>query len=141
MVRKYDVRQYIPRLKGEAKSSINYRHIIDWLVRKPGAFENYKYREDLFPSTTFRITYDMLKEVYPDSANKKYLAILHCAAKESEARVEQVLKLLIDQNVVPLPEKVIEDVILKGKNITRIEPDVPDVNLVAYDTILFGGVI
>ena len=69
------------------------------------------------------------------------MAILHCAAKESEARVEQVLKLLIDQNVVPLPEKVIEDVILKGKNITRIEPDVPDVNLVAYDTILFGGVI
>ena len=131
----------IPRLKGEAKSSINYRHIIDWLIRKPGAFENYKYREDLFPSTTFRITYDMLKAAYPDSANKKYLAILHCAAKESETGVEQVLKLLIDQNVVPLPEKVIEDVALKGKSITRIEPDVLDVNLVAYDTILSGGVI
>ena len=33
---------------------INYRHIIDWLVRKPGAFGNYRYREDLFPHLLFR---------------------------------------------------------------------------------------
>jgi len=140
----YENKQFhnIPRLRGEAKSSINYRHIIDWLVRKPGAFENYKYREDLFPSTTFRITYDLLKGKYPDTANKKYLQILNCAAKESETEVEQVLKLLHNQNIVPLPEKVAEDVALKGKNLPRIEPEVPEVNLESYDAILScGGVI
>ena len=35
-----------PRLRGRKKHRINYRHIIDWLVRKPGAFENYVYREE-----------------------------------------------------------------------------------------------
>ena len=48
----------IPRLRGQRKHRINYRHVIDWLVRKPGAFENYRYREDLFPTSRFRMTYD-----------------------------------------------------------------------------------
>ena len=44
----------IPRLRGEGKHRIQYRHIIDWLVRKPGAFDNYRYREELFPTHRFR---------------------------------------------------------------------------------------
>ncbi len=39
----------MPRLRGRGKHRVDYRHIIDWLVRKPGAFENYRYREDCFP--------------------------------------------------------------------------------------------
>ena len=34
----------IPRMRGEGKHRINYRHISDWLVRKPGAFEHYRCR-------------------------------------------------------------------------------------------------
>jgi hypothetical protein len=45
----------LPRLKGENKYRIHYRHIIDWLVRKPGAFEHYRYREELFPGSSFRM--------------------------------------------------------------------------------------
>src|SRR5260370_25790002 len=41
----------MPRLRGRSKHRVDYRHIIDWLVRKPGAFESYPYREALFPST------------------------------------------------------------------------------------------
>ncbi|MFH1317818.1 MAG: hypothetical protein ABIH71_02235 [Candidatus Omnitrophota bacterium] len=37
----------LPRLRGRSSHRINYRHIIDWLVRKPGAFENYRYKSDL----------------------------------------------------------------------------------------------
>jgi hypothetical protein len=33
----------IPRLSGANKARIDYRHIIDWLVKKPGAFDNYRY--------------------------------------------------------------------------------------------------
>jgi len=52
----------IPRLRGESKHRINYRHVIDWLVRKPGAFTNYRYRSDLFPTHQFRMTYDYLQQ-------------------------------------------------------------------------------
>jgi hypothetical protein len=50
----------LPRLRGRDKHQINYRHIIDWLVRKPGAFAQYRYRQELFPSSVFRIAYDTL---------------------------------------------------------------------------------
>jgi hypothetical protein len=36
-----------PRLRGEDKHATNYRHIIDSLIRKLGAFENYRYRDGL----------------------------------------------------------------------------------------------
>ena len=63
------------RLRGKGKSDIQYRHIIDWLVRKPGAFENYRYREELFPTHRFRVAYDWLKARSPSRAVKKYLKI------------------------------------------------------------------
>ena len=50
----------MPRLVGHGKHAINYRHVIDSLVRKPGAFENYQYREDMFPTSHFRMAYDWL---------------------------------------------------------------------------------
>src|SRR4051812_16417474 len=31
----------LPRLRGRGKHRINYRHVIDWLIRKPGAFADY----------------------------------------------------------------------------------------------------
>ena len=73
----------VPRLRGEGKHHIQYRHIIDWLVRKPGAFENYRYRDALFPTHRFRMAYDWLKERRPSKAAKEYLKILYlgCAGK------------------------------------------------------------
>jgi hypothetical protein len=56
----------LPRLRGRGKHRIDYRHIIEWLVRKPGAFENYRYQEDLFPTSRFRMAYDALKETTPN---------------------------------------------------------------------------
>ena len=52
----------LPRLSGHGKYYINYRYIIDSLVRKPGAFENYRYREELFPTSYFRMAYDLLRK-------------------------------------------------------------------------------
>jgi len=50
------------RLRGRQKHRVDYRHIIDWLVRKPGAFEHYLYRDELFPTSRFRMTFDLLEE-------------------------------------------------------------------------------
>ncbi|MHC5538705.1 hypothetical protein ACYOEI_10825, partial [Singulisphaera rosea] len=51
----------IPRLRGRGKHRIEYRHVIDWLVRKPGAFEEYRYRDAMFPTSRFRMAYDALE--------------------------------------------------------------------------------
>jgi hypothetical protein len=84
-----------PRLRGRGKHQVNYRHIIDWLVRKPGAFENYRYREDLFPTSHFRMAFDSLAERRSrNAATKDYLEILRLAAYESEAAVDAVLRQL-----------------------------------------------
>jgi hypothetical protein len=86
----------IPRLRGEGKHRIQYRHVIDSLVRKPGAFENYKYKQDMFPSTRFRMVYDgLMKTRTARSAAKEYLSVLNLAAKESESLVEEAIRILL----------------------------------------------
>ena len=88
-----------PRLRGRGKHQVNYRHIIDWLVRKPGAFENYRYREDFFPTSHFRMAYDALCDRRSQhAATKDYLEILRLAAYESESAVDQVLRRLLRQD-------------------------------------------
>ncbi len=56
----------MPRLLGSGQHRIDYRHVIWSLVRKPGAFVHYRYRDDLFPSLTFRRTYDALAAQAPE---------------------------------------------------------------------------
>lgn len=85
----------LPRLKGRKKHYVQYRHIIDYLVRKPGAFENYIYKEDLFPTHRFRVAYDYLKTVSQEKANKEYIRILELAAKENETLVDEAIEKLI----------------------------------------------
>ena len=86
----------LPRLRGRSKHRIDYRHVIEWLLRKPGAFENYKYREDLFPTSRFRMAYDALKETAPSRCSKEYLKILKLAAGRGEVPVDEVLRALLE---------------------------------------------
>ena len=85
----------LPRLRGEGGRHIQYRHIIEWLVRKPGAFENYRYRNELFPTHRFRVAYDQLREHAGAKTNKQYLTLLHHAARDGEALVDEALSQLI----------------------------------------------
>jgi hypothetical protein len=87
----------LPRLRGVDNFKINYRHVIDWLVRKPGAFANYRYRSELFPTSHFRIAYDLLRKQNHMSADKEYLQILYYAAMQSEESVNRSLQKLISE--------------------------------------------
>jgi len=87
----------LPRLRGRGKHRVDCRHIIDRLVRKPGAFEHYRYRDELFPTSRFRMLWDALRATAPTRANKRYLEILELAAKEVEARVDDILRCLPEQ--------------------------------------------
>ena len=68
------------RVHGEGEANVNYRHVIGSLVRKPGAFARYRFREQLFPTMRFRLTYDALKEWRGERADVEYVRILHLAA-------------------------------------------------------------
>ena len=126
----------IPRLRGESKHRINYRHIIDWLVRKPGAFENYRYREDLFPTHRFRMAFDELKRRGSGRASREYLAILHLAARENETAVDEALRSLIDREQ-PLTAPGVEAIVLSGENsVPRAAVTIAPVDLKAYDLLL-----
>jgi len=98
----------MPRLRGERKHRICYHHIIDWLLRKPGAFANYRYREELFPTHRFRMAYDSLKRTRPASADKEYLRILHLAAHEGETATDKAILALFDQDQAVTAEAVKE---------------------------------
>ena len=85
----------MPRLHGEHDHCIDYRHVIWSLVRKPGAFARYRYREDLFPSLAFRRAYDSLVTRRGDRADVEYVRILHLAASTMESLVEKALEGLL----------------------------------------------
>src|ERR1700738_61382 len=91
----------MPRLLGHGQHRIDYRHVIWSLVRKPGAFAHYRYRDDLFPSLVFRRAYDALHTSTAERADRHYVRLLHLAASTSESEVEAGLVLLLDQGVVP----------------------------------------
>ena len=121
----------------EGNHRINYRHVIDSLVRKPGAFENYRYREDLFPTSRFRIAYDELnKRCSQSKANRQYLKILYLAARENEAVVDDTLRMLIDQNIAITLEQVETLVRSKDSVPTATEIHIQDVDLNCYDELL-----
>jgi len=88
--------EQLQRLRGRQKHRVDYRHIIDWLVRKPGAFEHYRYRDELFPTSRFRMAFDLLQERRGRAqGSKEYLRILELAAKDSEVKVDEVLRVLL----------------------------------------------
>jgi hypothetical protein len=127
----------LPRLRGENGHCINYRHIIDRLVRKPGAFENYCYKEDLFPSSQFRIVYDILRDSYSiRQANKEYLKILELAAKEDESLVNEALRLLINLEEEVSFEKVKDFIDSKQKPPEPTDVHIEPVDINYYDMLL-----
>jgi len=85
---------------------IDYRHVIDSLVRKPGAFVGYLYREELFPRPVFRQTYDRLKAAEEGKASARYLRLLQLAAEYGEDRVADALGTVLRQGELPMADVI-----------------------------------
>lgn len=128
----------IPRLRGQGRHFIQYRHIIESLVRKPGAFENYRYRDDLFPTIRFRMAYDYLWEKNPGKAAREYLEILHLAARETESGVDKALRWLFE-NEIPVSLEVVKEMLETDNDLNpHQEVNVDEVSLSQYDELLRG---
>ena len=127
----------MPRLRGSATVRVDYRHVIWSLVRKPGAFARYKFREELFPSLIFRRAYDALVEWRGERADIEYVRILHLAASTMEGPVARALEGLLGSDErfdyakvkeLAAPEPVSVPVVKIGQ-----------VNLARFDRMLGGA--
>lgn len=125
------------RLIGRSGHRIDYRHVIWSLVRKPGAFARYRYREDLFPTVIFRRAYDvLLKNAASEvKADVEYLRLLFLAASTLQVDVEAGIELLMGQGELPTAEQV---KVLQGKEKMVAAPDIPVFapDLSEYDALL-----
>jgi len=127
----------LPRLRGRGKHRVDYRHIIEWLVRKPGAFENYRYKEDLFPTSRYRMAYDALQENTPARAAKEYLKILKLAAEEGETAVDEGLRELLERKgEAAITVESIGEVLRRLDTIRPVTVvEVAAVNLASFDEL------
>lgn len=112
---------------------INYRHVIFHLMRKPGAFKNYQFREELFPRLVFRQAYDFLVRHNEERADKEYLLLLNQAALGSEDAVAIALEKLLERNCAPTDD-VVRQMCEIPKAVPKVEVRVP--SLTDYDTLL-----
>ena len=120
-------RSHLPR--------IDYRHVIASLVRKPGAFARYLYREELFPSTAFRQAYDRLKADDEAKADQRYLRLLALAAELGEDPVADQLGSALRNGEVPLAD-VIELRLRQpvAAEPTKLAPFIPELG--SYDVLI-----
>src|SRR3989449_1961245 len=125
----------LPRLVGKHHHQIDYHHIIWSLVRKPGAFAAYRYRDELFPTTTFRQAYDRLRTDGAKRADRDYVRILHLAASTSEAEVETALEIVLEAGTCPTFVTVRDLVqVPTMRQVPAI--GVPALDLSAYDQLI-----
>jgi len=127
----------MPRLRGEIMHRIDYRHVIWSLVKKPGAFAAYRFREDLFPSMLFRRAYDHLRRRRGDRADVEYVRILHLAASTTERSVGDALLALLEKDE-PFDYAAVKSTAQPA------EPAVPHVaigkpDIASYDELLAVG--
>jgi len=127
------------RIHGVGEARIDYRHIIHSLVRKPGPSPGIGFRENLFPTQTFRLAYESLCRFRGERADVEYVRILYLAATTMESEVERALSLLLESGS---PFDYIEVRDLAAPVVPLIPRltllGVPDLKV--YDALLAGGI-
>lgn len=127
----------MPRVRGDRDHRIDYRHIIAALVRKPGAFARYRFREELFPTLVFRRAYDALVGSHGERADIEYLRLLHLAATDGDSRVGAVLEGCLNEGRSFDYAAVQAQVTPPRPTIPVLRLPVPD--LAHYDALFLGG--
>ena len=124
------------RLRGRNGRRIDYRHVIWSLVRKPGGFARYVYREEMFPSLAFREAYDAIQTTKPGTkGDLEYLRILLLAATTMESDVVTALALLT-MSGKSITAEAVRELVGAARPITVPALASPAINLAEYDTLL-----
>lgn len=109
----------LPRWRGDKGAVVDFRHVIDPLLRKPGAFLHYRHRQALYPSTVFRAACDRLVADHGERPGViEYLHLLKLAAEHTVETVEGLLKerlsqpgkwraLQVREQLTPQPRRIV----------------------------------
>ena len=123
---------------------IDYRHVIDQLIRKPGAFARYRWRHCLFPARSFEAAYEwMVDKLGERVADREYLHLLKVATDHGQGAVEEALEGILNEpagevSVHALKERlgVLNEVRMQVQSQAPLE-----VSLDEYDKVLSAEVI
>lgn len=129
----------MPRIRGERYHQIDYRHVIWSLVRKPGAFARYRFREELFPSLVFRRAYDALVDARGERADVEYVRILHLAASTMQVDVEAALETLLARG--HRPDFITVKALAAPEKTAVPHVHIAPPDLAIYDRLLAGGAL
>ena len=125
----------LPRLKGERGSLVNFRHVLEPLLRKPGAFLHYRHREALYPSVVYRKAYDRLVAEHGERPGViEYLHLLKLAVEETVEKVEAVLERQLAQRGSWRALQVREQLAPTARKVLALAELTP--NLQGYDALL-----
>ena len=127
------------RVRGSGQAQINYRHIIHSLVRKPGAFARYRFRQHLFPTETFKLAHDALRKWRGERADVEYVRILHLAATTMESEVDRTLALLLVAGE-PFDYPMVRELVAPPSPQVPLLDSLSAPDLKVYDSLLVGGV-
>lgn len=125
------------RRRRAKEPAIDYRHVIHSLVRKPGAFAGYIYREELFPRSVFRQAYDRLKQHDAARADAAYVRVLALAAESGEDAVAGVLGQLLRDHELPCDTLVRDRLTLPVRPTPMLASFAPELS--DYDQLLEVG--
>jgi hypothetical protein len=82
--------------------SIDYRHLVSALKRKPGAFARWVLRDAVFPRAVYRQTWERLAARLPErNASRTIVGLLVLAAEGHEAQLADELDQLIELDQLP----------------------------------------
>ncbi|MEO0017258.1 MAG: hypothetical protein RLZZ522_541 [Verrucomicrobiota bacterium] len=127
----------LPLNGGDRGAVIDFRHVIGHLLRKPGAFAGYRWREELFPAPVYRAAYDHLARTSVE-ADRRYLEILKVAADEGQTVVENALEHLLAAPRAVISAKEVLAMIDTWRDLQRQWRERPplEVCLKDYDALL-----
>jgi hypothetical protein len=141
-LRVYSGREFLfclPRMRGDRKAHVDFRHVISALLRKPGAFNNYRHREALYPSVVFRSACDRLIADHGERPGIiEYLQVLKLAAEEGVEKVEPVLKHQLTRAGKWRAKEMRDQLAPPARRVLEL-PDLAP-SLSAYDALLKGEV-
>jgi len=122
------------RVRGKTAFAVAWRDVIGWLVKKPGAFRRYRYRDALFLSDVFRRAYERLDASLSTwSADMNYLQVVLLARETCLDDVEHALLELEAAGELPRFENVRARA--GGEQPIRPEVDVGEPELASYDDL------
>ena len=133
-----DLVQEMPRARGNHGGVIDFRHVVGPMLRKPGAFARYRFREQLYPSLEYRAAYDRLVADHgTHGGTVEYLQLLKLAGELTPQRLEPSIR---DQLSKPGKWWTAD---LKARELPQTRPVAMEIRLepelASYDTLFNPG--